>query len=201
MRSTPLIGRIIRNILPPPSFTTTRRLRGSRSTISRKRTERVADIPGGDPGPLSPGRRDRGGADELREANISGLRRSCRTDVRPSSARSSSLGQKRSCQSSGRATGSSEARQRVLLVLRATGRITQVRAEPEIAHATPIPPVRDSRSNVWSLRSSVNEVAMFFSATDNGKSVSDLARSDVKILDDHKPPAAVSRFTASPICL
>lgn len=65
---------------------------------------------------------------------------------------------------------------------------------PEISHASPAPSVRDSKPNVWALRSSVNEVAMFFSATDNGKSVSDLSRSDVKILDDHKPPAAILSF-------
>jgi VWFA-related protein len=67
-------------------------------------------------------------------------------------------------------------------------------SEPEIVHAAPVPSMRDSRPGVWSLRSSVNEVTMFFSATDNGKSVSDLTRSDVKILDDHKPPAAVLSF-------
>ena len=67
-------------------------------------------------------------------------------------------------------------------------------SEPGISHVPSVPAVRDSRSSVWALRSSVNEVAMFFSATDNGRSVSDLTRSDVKILDDHKPPAAVLSF-------
>jgi VWFA-related protein len=54
--------------------------------------------------------------------------------------------------------------------------------------------IRESKPGPWSLRSTVNEVAVFFSATDNGKSVTDLAPGDVKILDDRKPPAAVLGF-------
>jgi len=46
----------------------------------------------------------------------------------------------------------------------------------------------------WALRSTVNEVALFFSATDNGKSVADLHPNDVKLLDDRKPPAAILSF-------
>jgi Ca-activated chloride channel family protein len=44
------------------------------------------------------------------------------------------------------------------------------------------------------LHSSVNEVAVFFAATDHGKSVSDLSERDVMIRDDGKPPAAVMGF-------
>lgn len=54
--------------------------------------------------------------------------------------------------------------------------------------------IRDSRSSPWSLRSTVNEVAVFFSATNNGRSVTDLGQADVRILDDHKPPAAILSF-------
>ncbi len=54
--------------------------------------------------------------------------------------------------------------------------------------------VRSKKSGRWALRSTVNEVAVFFSATDNGRSVSDLSANDVTILDDHKPPAAVLSF-------
>jgi Ca-activated chloride channel homolog len=44
------------------------------------------------------------------------------------------------------------------------------------------------------LRSSVNEVAVFFAATDHGKSVSDLSQENVVIRDDGQPPAAVVGF-------
>jgi Ca-activated chloride channel homolog len=44
------------------------------------------------------------------------------------------------------------------------------------------------------LRSSVNEVAVFFAATNHGKSVSDLRRQDVVIQDAGRPPAGVTNF-------
>jgi VWFA-related protein len=53
---------------------------------------------------------------------------------------------------------------------------------------------RESEPGGWALRSTVNEVALFFSATDQGTSVTDLSQKDVTILDDHKPPAAVLSF-------
>jgi Ca-activated chloride channel family protein len=46
----------------------------------------------------------------------------------------------------------------------------------------------------WVLRSTVNEVDVFFAATDHGKSVSDLTRTEVVVRDDGKPPAAVIAF-------
>jgi VWFA-related protein len=49
-------------------------------------------------------------------------------------------------------------------------------------------------SSPWTLRSTVNEVALFFAATDRGKSVSDLSRKEVVIRDDGVPPAAVIAF-------
>jgi len=51
-----------------------------------------------------------------------------------------------------------------------------------------------SRISPYTLRSSVNEVAVFFSATDNGKSVSDLTQKEVVIRDAGKPPANVTGF-------
>jgi Ca-activated chloride channel homolog len=54
--------------------------------------------------------------------------------------------------------------------------------------------VRQSEPSGWALRSTVNEVALFFSATDQGKSVTDLSQKDVTILHDHKPPAEVLSF-------
>jgi Ca-activated chloride channel homolog len=46
----------------------------------------------------------------------------------------------------------------------------------------------------WTLRSSVDEVGVFFAATDNGKAVCDLHAAEVKVLDDRKTPAAVLDF-------
>jgi Ca-activated chloride channel family protein len=43
-------------------------------------------------------------------------------------------------------------------------------------------------------RVTADEVAMFFAATDHGKSVTDLAVSDVEIRDDSQPPGAVLGF-------
>jgi len=53
--------------------------------------------------------------------------------------------------------------------------------------------IRDGGRSV-AFRSTVNEVAVFFSATDKGKSVIDLTPQNVTLLDDHKPPAAVLSF-------
>jgi VWFA-related protein len=44
------------------------------------------------------------------------------------------------------------------------------------------------------LRSTVDEVAVFFAATDHGKSVTDLTRDEIGIRDDGKPPALVTGF-------
>ncbi len=46
----------------------------------------------------------------------------------------------------------------------------------------------------YMLRTTVNEVAVFFAATDHGESVTDLTRQDVQIQDAGKPPAAVLGF-------
>ncbi|HVI10933.1 MAG TPA: VWA domain-containing protein [Candidatus Binatia bacterium] len=43
-------------------------------------------------------------------------------------------------------------------------------------------------------RSSSDEVAVLFAATDHGKSVIDLTRSDVSVNDDHKAPFAITGF-------
>jgi VWFA-related protein len=46
----------------------------------------------------------------------------------------------------------------------------------------------------YMLRSTVNEVAVFFAATDHGKSVTNLTRQEVVIQDAGKPPAAMLGF-------
>ncbi|MGB0010178.1 MAG: tetratricopeptide repeat protein [Candidatus Sulfotelmatobacter sp.] len=54
------------------------------------------------------------------------------------------------------------------------------------------------QDNPYILRSSVNEVAVFFAATDHGKSVSDLTQQDVVIQDAGRPPEVVTHFRTKP---
>jgi len=49
-------------------------------------------------------------------------------------------------------------------------------------------------SNLFTLRKVVDEVAVFFAATDHGKSVTDLTREEIAIRDDAKSPAAITGF-------
>lgn len=44
------------------------------------------------------------------------------------------------------------------------------------------------------VRASVDEVALFFAATDRGKSVTNLAASDIEVRDDSQPPCAILGF-------
>jgi Ca-activated chloride channel homolog len=101
---------------------------------------------------------------------------------------------------------------RILQQLEEQKQVAEVESEPEsacAACAAPNPagslnpdPVRmmpsgesaGFNSSPFVLRSSVNEVAVFFAATDHGKSVSDLTRQEVAIQDDGKPPASVIVF-------
>jgi Ca-activated chloride channel family protein len=46
----------------------------------------------------------------------------------------------------------------------------------------------------WTMRSAVDEVAVFFSATDHGKSVTNLTGEEVGVRDDKRPPAAITGF-------
>ena len=52
----------------------------------------------------------------------------------------------------------------------------------------------DKSSTGYVMRSSVDEVAVFFAATDHGKAVSDLKRQDVELRDDHKVPSVITGF-------
>jgi len=56
-----------------------------------------------------------------------------------------------------------------------------------------IPVVRTS-SGAWKIRQVIDEVAVFFSVTNHGKLVNDLAAKDVAIRDDNKPPVKVLQF-------
>lgn len=54
--------------------------------------------------------------------------------------------------------------------------------------------ISDFEHEGWTMRSSVDEVDLFFAATDQGKSVSDLVPEDITIRDAGNPPAAISGF-------
>ncbi len=107
----------------------------------------------------------------------------------------------------------SQQAQQVLQNLRAKNQIAEAESEPETtcddcgAHASApsapqaaSAPVRSSKelginsSGLATLRASVDEVALFFTATNRGKSVPDLTGADVGIRDDGKAPAAILGF-------
>jgi VWFA-related protein len=50
------------------------------------------------------------------------------------------------------------------------------------------------RASGATFRVAVNEVSVFFAATDHGRSVTDLSASDVEIRDDQQPPSAILGF-------
>ena len=108
----------------------------------------------------------------------------------------------------------SQQAQQLLQNLREKNQIAEAEAEPESTCAgceasnSPTPteakvasgPIPSSKSlcinsvSVTTLRASVDEVAVFFTATDHGKSVTDLTGADVGIRDDRKAPAAILGF-------
>ena len=64
---------------------------------------------------------------------------------------------------------------------------------PRPAPAPP-PNAPKARRRGLTLHASADEVAIFFAATDHGKSVTNLTGGDVGIRDDRKPPAAITGF-------
>ncbi len=54
--------------------------------------------------------------------------------------------------------------------------------------------VRDPKYGTWTLRSTVDEVSMFFTVTDHGRSVIDLQQKEMRILDNKKVPATILGF-------
>jgi len=66
-------------------------------------------------------------------------------------------------------------------------------ASPSGASA-PVPLRSHTKYNGYTYRSSADEVAVFFTATDHGKSVTNLTLKDVGVRDNSKPPAAVTGF-------
>lgn len=67
------------------------------------------------------------------------------------------------------------------------------RASPSAASA-PVPVRSRTKYNGYTYRSSADEVAVFFTATDHGKSVTNLTLKDVGVRDNSKPPLAVTGF-------
>lgn len=53
-----------------------------------------------------------------------------------------------------------------------------------------------TRSEAWTIRTNVDQVTMFFSVSSHGHMVNDLQQSDIKILDDNKPPDRIVQFAA-----
>jgi VWFA-related protein len=53
----------------------------------------------------------------------------------------------------------------------------------------------DAAISQWTIRKVVDEVAVFFGVTSGGHSVTGLELSDIKVLDDNKPPEKVLQFT------
>jgi Ca-activated chloride channel family protein len=51
-----------------------------------------------------------------------------------------------------------------------------------------------TRSGAWTIRTNVDQVTMFFSVSSHGHMVNDLQQSDIRILDDNKPPARIVQF-------
>src|SRR5271155_3410385 len=53
-----------------------------------------------------------------------------------------------------------------------------------------------SRSRgVWTIRTSVDDVAVFFSVMSHGHMINDLEQSDIQIRDDNKPPRKILQFS------
>jgi Ca-activated chloride channel family protein len=48
----------------------------------------------------------------------------------------------------------------------------------------------------WTIRKSVDQVTMFFSVSNHGHMVNDLLQSDIRVLDDNKPPERVVQFAS-----
>jgi VWFA-related protein len=68
-------------------------------------------------------------------------------------------------------------------------------ATPSPSGSSPnLQPNRSAKYDGYTFRSSADEVAIFFAATDHGKSVSNLTLKDVGVLDNSKPPAAITGF-------
>jgi VWFA-related protein len=65
-----------------------------------------------------------------------------------------------------------------------------------ISGTAPSPKLSEAYYDGFTLHASIDEVPVFFAATDHGKSVTTLTAKDVAVVDDHKAPAAITGFRA-----
>jgi Ca-activated chloride channel homolog len=57
------------------------------------------------------------------------------------------------------------------------------------------PPLSRNPAGMWTIRTSVDDVAIFFSVSSHGHMVNDLQQSEIQIRDNDKPPAKVVQFS------
>jgi Ca-activated chloride channel homolog len=62
-----------------------------------------------------------------------------------------------------------------------------------VATAT-VSPAVPAGLNSWTIRSDVDQVTLFFAVSSHGRMVNDLRQSDIRILDDNKPPEKLEQF-------
>jgi VWFA-related protein len=55
-------------------------------------------------------------------------------------------------------------------------------------------PVLPATPHAWTIRTDVDQVSLFFSVSSHGHMVNDLAQSEIRILDDNKPPETIEQF-------
>ncbi len=67
-----------------------------------------------------------------------------------------------------------------------SGSVDNARLASNIAPSLP--------TNAWTIRKNVDEVTMFFSVSSHGHLVNDLQQSDIRLLDDNKPPEKIVQF-------
>ncbi|HEX8893479.1 MAG TPA: VWA domain-containing protein [Terriglobales bacterium] len=72
--------------------------------------------------------------------------------------------------------------------------VTLAANNPEVASILDVSS-SDAAISQWTIRKVVDEVAVFFGVTSRGHSVTGLELSDIKVLDDNKPPEKVLEFT------
>ncbi len=62
------------------------------------------------------------------------------------------------------------------------------------ATASDVRPSLSGHARMWTIRKSVDQVAVFFSVSSHGHMIDDLVASDIQIRDDNKPPEKIVQF-------
>ena len=75
------------------------------------------------------------------------------------------------------------------------GAVAEANTATRGAALNPSPASSIHPAGVYTIRQSVDDVALFFSVSSHGHMVNDLESSDIKILDDRKPPVKVLQFS------